>query len=252
MSNSYGFGGDEIKEESSWRYPLVIFFSTLILCAIFLYHYVGPGYDEIQGTTPKPTISEEQISLTVGDVAFQVPANYTVYPRDRRGGARDSLTLYVLWPTMNGYTPARRSEFIDNDPDTRRIDIIVDQRSSVFSEERRLQTLYLPHTVDKAGQQSDYGLVKFEFKSGGAGEDMQTNGYSDKDMFVAEDADGGTIVLFCFKENDVNVIPPECWREFDFSKGTTVRFMFKKAYLPEWQKINAEVQRFLYGIAEIG
>lgn len=247
MSNSYGFGGDEIKEESSWRYPLLIFFSTLILCAIFLYHYVGPGVDEIQGASPKPTISEEQIVLTVGDTRFEVPANYTVYPRDRRGGERDSLTLYLLWPTMNGYTPARRNEFIDNEPDTRRIDIIVDAGTPVFTEEQRLETLYLPHTIDKAGTPADYGLIRFNFKSGGA--DTQTNGYSNLEMFVGEDADGETVILFCTVDDPEGVLPTDCWREMNLTDGTSVRYMFKKPYLPEWQKINAEILDFLYSAA---
>lgn len=249
MSNSYGFGGDEIKEESSWRYPLAIFFSTLILCAIFLYHYVGPGVDEIQGATPKPTISEEPIRLAVGDIALNVPANYTVYPKDRRGGERDSLSLYALWPTMNGYSPARRADFIDNDDDTRRIDIILDERTTLFDEERRLQALYLPHTVDKTGSPAEYGLVKFTFKDEGA--DTTTNGYSDKDMFVAEAEDGSPIVLFCFRDNPDTVIPPDCWRQYGLTDGTSVRYSFKRSYLPEWRKIDAAVRRFLLGMSDL-
>jgi len=52
MNSGYGFGGNEVKEESSWRYPLGIFMATLILCAIFLYYYVGPSVEEIRGDLP--------------------------------------------------------------------------------------------------------------------------------------------------------------------------------------------------------
>ena len=54
MGNGHGFSGDEIKEESSWRYPLGIFMATLVLCAIFLYYYVGPSVEGIQRQCAEP------------------------------------------------------------------------------------------------------------------------------------------------------------------------------------------------------
>ena len=129
MSN-YGIGGEDVKRELSWRYPLGIFLATLILCAIFLYYYVGPSVDELGGNVPSPAISEEPVAIDVADMRFAIPANYTVFPRDRRGGARDEVWLYALWPTLSGYAPSRREDFIENPPDTRRIDIS-DRRADI-------------------------------------------------------------------------------------------------------------------------
>lgn len=243
MSSSHGFGGDEIREESSWRYPLGIFVATLALCAIFLYHYVGPGVDELAGETPKPTISEERIMLTIGDKTFAVPANHTIYPKDRRDGVRKSLELYAMWPNMSGYSPARRSDFVDNEPDSRRILMSLGPKRSVFAEEERLEKIYLPHVVDKSGQVSDYQLTKFTFKKGHT--NAPTNGYNNKDMFVGTTRDGQTIVLFCYKPSDDELIPSECWRAVDFSKKISVRYYFSRAYLPEWRKIDVTVRQFL-------
>ena len=67
MSNGYGFGGEEIKQESSWRYPLGIFMATLVLCAIFLYYYVGPSVDDFSGNTPSPAITEEPVRVERSD-----------------------------------------------------------------------------------------------------------------------------------------------------------------------------------------
>ena len=243
MSNSHGFGGDEIREESSWRYPLAIFVATLLLCAIFLYHYVGPGVDDLQGETPKPTISEERITLTVGDASFSVPANHTIYPKDRRAGERKSLELYAMWPNMSGYSPARRSDFVDNEPNSRRILMAISEAANVFNEEERLEKIYLPHVIDKSGQTSDYQLTRFTFKEGRA--NAPTNGYSDKDLFVGSTEAGETMVLFCYKEVPGEVIPPDCWREIDFTGSVSIRYYYKRAYLPEWQKIDSAVIGFL-------
>lgn len=246
MSNSYGFGNDEIKEESGWRYPLGIFLTTLILCAIFLYHYVGPDVNEIQGARPKPTISEEKFRIVLDQLTLAVPANYTVYPKDRRDGARTELSLYALWPTMSGYTPAKRDEFLENRYNGRRIDIILATPAPVFNEVQRLETLYLPHTIDKRGSSYDYGLTRFNFKEGGS--NTPTNGYNDKELMVGTDADGATLVLFCYKEAEDNIVPPDCFREYELSQKISVRYYFKRHYLPEWKQIDESVRQFTAGL----
>ncbi len=248
MSNGYGYGGEEIREESGWRYPLTIFFATLALCAVFLYHYVGPGVDDLQGSAPKPTISEERVRITVGDSLFFVPANHTIYPKDRREHQTESLSLYAIWPTMNGYTPARRNEFIDNDEDSRRIDITINKRATVFSESQRLELLYLPHVTDKTGQSSDYQLTMFSFKEARA--NAPTNGYANKELYVGEEADGSLIVLFCYEDSPDDIVPPQCYRELDFSDEVTIRYTFKKAYLADWQEVNAQVRRFILSLSD--
>ncbi|NNE40294.1 MAG: hypothetical protein HKN14_05180 [Marinicaulis sp.] len=243
MSNGYGFGGgNEVKEESSWRYPIGIFFAILFLSAIFLYYYVGPSVDEFKGDVPSPAISEEKISVTVGGHTFATPANFTVYPRARRGGVRDELSLYMLWPTKTGYSPANRKEFIENAPDTRRINIDITNRPPIYSEGERIEKLYLPQTVDPAGAPTPYKLTKFVFKEQRA--DVPTNGYADSELFVGADANDNLIALFCFKERGPNA-SPDCWRTYEYSDKITVSYRFKRPYLPEWPQIDAEVRQFV-------
>ncbi len=242
MSNGYGFGGEDIKQESSWRYPLGIFMATLVLCAIFLYYYVGPSVEDFSGNTPSPAITEEQVRVEIGGIIFAPAANYTVYPRARRGGARDEVVLYALWPTMNGYTPAQRKEFIENAPDTRRIDITISKRSSVFTESERFERLYLPQTVDSRGVRTPYQLTKFTFKDQRT--NVPTNGYVDTELFVGADASGATAAVFCFKEKE-EVESPECWREYEYGDSIEVSYRFKRPYLPEWRSLDAAVQEFV-------
>ncbi len=242
MSNRHGFGGDEIKEESSWRYPLGIFMATLVLCAIFLYYYVGPSVEEFSGNVPSPAITEEPVMIEIAGTRFAPAANYTVYPRARRGGARDEVSLYVLWPTMNGYAPAQRREFIENDPDTRRIDITIARRNSPFTEKQRFETLYLPQTIDQRGVRTPYKLSKFAFEDQRA--DVPTSGYADSEMFVGADTDSKLLALFCFKERD-DIRSPECWREYEYSDGIEVSYRFKRPYLPEWLAIDTAVREFV-------
>lgn len=242
MSNNYGFGGEEIREESSLRYLLGVFLAILILCTVFLYYYLGPSVDEFSGNLPSPAITEEPVAINIGAHTFAPKANFTVYPRARRGGVRDEVSLYALWPIMNGYTPAQRREFVENEPDTRRLDIVISKRVSAFTEEDRLNVLYLPQTVDQRGVRTPYQLTKFTFSEMRA--NVPTNGYANTEMYVGRDADENVIVLFCFKEN-VDLPSPECWREFDYSDSVEVTYRFKRPYLPEWRAIDTKIREYI-------
>ncbi|MEM8772351.1 MAG: hypothetical protein AAGD92_11935 [Pseudomonadota bacterium] len=242
MSNGYGFGGDQVKQESSWRYPIGIFLATLVLCAIFLYYYVGPSVEEFKGDLPSPAITEEPVQIRIGGHVFAPAANYTVYPRARRGGERDEVSLYALWPTMDGYTPTNRREFIDDDPKTRRIYITISKDGSPITEAARLETLYMPHVIDNRGVRTPYQLTKFSFADRRA--NVPTNGYADTELFVGADADEQVVALFCYKERD-DIPSPECWRTYNYSNGIKVSYRFKRPYLPEWRTIDEEVRGFV-------
>jgi hypothetical protein len=245
MSGGSGFGGEEIKQESSWRYPIGIFLATLVLCAVFLYYYVGPSVDEFKGDLPSPAITEEIIKVTIGGRTFAPAANFTVYPRARRGGARDEVSLYALWPNMNGYSPAQRREFVENHPQTRRIDIVISQRTTPIREAERLEELYLPNAIDQRGVRTPYQLTRFAFAERRA--DVPTNGYSDTELFVGSDQNENIVALFCFKERD-DIASPECWRNYEYSDTVSVSYRFKRPYLPEWRAIDAAVQDYVAGV----
>lgn len=242
----YQLGNEEVKEESSWRYPLIIFFATLILCVIFLYHYVGPDVDEIQGNKPRPTINDEMFNVSVGDMYFDVAANYTMFPRDRRDGQRETLSLYASWPRLEGYVPARRSDFVENASDSRRIDLVIQQKKNPFSEDDRLRVLYLPHTIDKEGAPFDHNLTRYTFRHGS--DLAPASGYSNKEMLVGEATDGTRAVLFCYPGDEADIVPPECYREYDLSDSVAVKYYFKQPYLPEWQRIDEKVRDFVISL----
>jgi len=248
MSNGYGFGGEQIKQESSWRYPLGIFAATLVLCAIFLYYYVGPSVEEFKGDLPSPAMTEEPVEIKIANHVFAPAANYTVYPRARRGGEREEVSLYALWPNMSGYAPTHRQEFVDNAPDTRRIDIVISERTTPITEEQRLQSLYLPLTVNRRGRATPYQLTKFSFAERRT--NVPTNGYADTELFVGTDDSGRNIVLFCYKEQS-DIPSPDCWRVYEFADTIEVSYRFKRPYLPEWRAIDAEVRTYISTINRI-
>ena len=205
-------------------------------------YYVGPSVDEFSGNVPSPAVSEEEVRIEIADVVFAPAANHTVYPRARRGGEREEVSLYALWPTMNGYSPAQRREFVENAPDTRRIDISIARRVSPFTEQERFETLYLPQTTDQRGVRTPYQLTKFTFQE--TRSNVPTSGYANTELFVGADEEGGLLALFCFEERDY-VASPECWREYEYNDAIEVSYRFKRPYLPEWRAIDTAVRDFV-------
>ncbi|MEM6538606.1 MAG: hypothetical protein AAF668_12865 [Pseudomonadota bacterium] len=240
-----GIGNDEIQQESSWRYPLVIFVITLILSAVFLYYYVGPSLDELGGNEPTPTISEERVKLAVGDLTISIPANYTIYPRDRRDGSRESVYLYALWPTFSGYSAARRNDFVEDDPQARRIDIIISERIAQFGEQDRIEKLFLPRTKKRSAERVTNGLTRYEFRDRLS--DVPTNGYAENELFIGIDQNDEAIAILCELEAAAPT-NPHCWREYELSDQVSLIYKFKKPYLQEWRAIDRQVQTFLAAI----
>ena len=69
-------------------------------------------------------------------------------------------------------------------------------------------------------------------------------------MFVGEEADGGMVILFCYKDTANQIVPPTCFREFDYSSEVIIRYSFKHAYLADWQEVNAQVRRFVTSLSD--
>ena len=240
---SYTATGEVMREESSWRYPLTILVITLLLSALFLYFYVGPDARDLAGENPKPTVSEERSQAVVGDVTFSIPANHTLFPKFRRPGTYEELPLVAAWPRMEGYTPARKTDFTENRANSRRLDIVMEERGAPFGELERLEVLYLPQTIDRRGVPGEHGLVRYAFRQGSA--TQPASGYADKEMYLGQAADGAQAVLFCYREADDGVVPPDCYRQYELTDRVTVKYYFKRPYLAEWRKIDERVRGFV-------
>jgi hypothetical protein len=236
-------GGEEVREESGWRYPLLIFFITLVLSGFVLFYYLGPSPEELSGDVPRPSLSDDAVVLSVGGLQFEVPANHTVFPKDRRPGARESLALYAAWPRMDGYTASRRQDFIENRPNSRRIDVLIEENNTPFDEKQRLEILYKQHVTNAGGVPAENGLTRYEF---GKGSSLSPGaGYENRVMYTGQTEAGEEAVIFCYDYDDEKLVPADCFRIYDVTEEVWVRYIFKEVYLPEWRRIDQAVKEFV-------
>jgi hypothetical protein len=227
MSN---MGGDELHEESPWRYPLIIIVLTLLLSGGVAYYYFGPSISDIRGDTPEASARETPIHMEIGESRFVIPENYTQYPRARRGGPRDSVSLYAIFPTFEPYSVRHDRLFYENEPDNPIIYFEIHLARLPMTEEERIDQIYRERLAGTDGEELGYGLTQYAFS--------EDSSYADEDLFLGEDEDGKQIAFICTKISTV-VPSPSCRREMELSDGLQLSYRFKRAHLERWREIDA-------------
>jgi len=237
MSDQHG--EEIVTEESPWRYPAIIIALTLLLSGFVAYYYLGDGLPGLTGSLPRASVRETPIHMEIGDARFVVPENYTQYPRDRRDGTTDGISLYTLFPTREGYS-ARHSDLFqvseheaeprDRLLQTERfvIHFEVHIRRLPLSEADRVNDIYRERLVDPEGEVFNEELTKYTF----SGEST----YNDTDLLLGEEG-GNVVAILCTQRS--NMVPnPNCRRTLDLPDGLRLSYRFKRAHLEDWRTIN--------------
>lgn len=236
-----GFGGEEVRTESSWAGPARILFITLILAGGFAYYYFGPSVQDIQGNNPRASTSDEPIDISIAGERFVIPENYTQFGRARRGGEQDEVQLYAVLPSMDGYSLAYQDIFERNDDaspivhfsivDPKAADTRLGGRSleEQISERERLERIYLPYTENPDGESWRYGFIRYRLS--------EQWGFKNEDLFVHEDADGSLYLFRCIEPED-NMPSPWCRRDTAFNDKVSVSYRFKRTRLSDWREID--------------
>jgi hypothetical protein len=222
-------GGEEVKEESPWRYPAIIIVLTLILSGGVAYYYFGPSISDIRGDTPQASAKETPIHMEIGDSRFVIPENYTQYPRARRGGPRDSVSLYAIYPNFAPYARRHDDFFAENTPNNPVIYFEIHIQRLPMTEADRVEQIYREHLDGEEGQQLGFGLTEHHFANG--------TPYQDEDLFLGENDNGDVVAILCTQASSV-VPSPNCRRDMELSDGLRLSYRFKRHHLEEWRAIN--------------
>jgi hypothetical protein len=246
MSNRE-FYGEEVKNESSWAGPARILFITLILAGGFLYYYFGPRVEDIQGTNPRASALTRPIAVTIGIDKFIIPENYTVFARNRRGGAQDNVEMYAVLPSFDGYSLPRQLDFESNDSGSPVVHFslfdpgkVANEEGQTFdaaiSEREKFMRVFLPLVSNPKGDPWRYGLIHYKLSDSWAG--------PDEDLFVHENSDAGLIVFRCLQ--NVSTMPsPWCRRDVFLSNTLGLSYRFKRSRLDDWREIDEGVMNLV-------
>jgi len=229
----------EPKQDSSWSLALTVIGVTLLLSFGFVYYYFGPTLSELTGDAPDPTASEESVSLSIGGVAFLIPANFTRFPRARRGGARDQVALYALLPKLEPYSLDNQTAFDNNAPDSPVIFFDVSDYHTALSEKERFERIYMENVVDRKGRQGPYGFTVYAFSA--------SSGYRDQDLFVYGKDTDHPVIIRCYRKTDI-IPSPHCRRDFRLSDTLLLSYRYKRPWLAQWKAIDQALRSFVIAL----
>jgi hypothetical protein len=239
---------EDVKTESSWAGPARILFITLILAVGFVYYYFGPSVDELQGNSPKASISKEPVTVSVADETFTIPQNYTQFVKTRRGGVQDTVDLYAILPDLEGFTIAHQDSFEGNAENSPIIHISLqdlhapDRRfgeeklTHRMTEREKFERIYLPLAVDPKGESARYGFTRYRLSASWGGQD--------EDLFVHEASDGGVVLYRCL-EAVPSMPSPWCRRDLMLTDRLTLNYRFKRQRLSDWRDIDEKVMKLV-------
>ena len=222
---------DTVKQRSGWLIPLAVFVVTAVLSALFLLFYLAPTPTSFIEEHQSPTTRTEPVQISVGGLSLDVPANYLLYARARRGGQMKQVEIFAKFPDFHGYSDWESQTFNGNGPDSPIIYMLIREEPFNLEEDERLKRIYLNYVADPEGKPGPFDLTEFMFRD--------DSGYRGEDLFVG-DVRGHPVVMRCVRFSP-EVPSPSCLRDVRLSGGVALSYRFKRAQLANWRDIAAGV-----------
>jgi len=228
------FGGPA-KQRSVWLIPLGVFVVTAALSALVLAYYFAPTPPELVTEHASPIEDTHRIPIGVGSMGFRIPANYVLFASDRKGGKRTNVRMAAFLTDLRGYSASESQALGANPPDSEVVYLSLREERFNVSEKDRIERIYMPQVVSRAGAAGPFGLKQYTFKP--------STGYRDDDLLIG-DSEAGPVALRCTRPSQV-APSPNCLRETLLGPKTTLTYRFKRAHLENWKDIDKGVRELI-------
>jgi hypothetical protein len=182
--------------------------------------------------------TESQVvhQITLGQDTLALPANLIRFDTQRRGGRAESVSIYLSWPGLEGYS--RRNAAVFSDPRQSGGLIFAEFSQSVMSRDMsgRVEPIYSKlfsgaPTVGPAGLQIR-SLTK-------------NSGFGNEKLLTATLPDGGIYAVRCLLPADPrSSTSADCLRDVRVGRDLTMLYRFSSTLLPQWREIDDAMRRF--------
>jgi hypothetical protein len=216
-----------VRQRSGWLIPIAVFVVTAGLSALVLLFYLAPTPTSFIEEHAAPTSRTDPVAVQVGELKFNIPANYITLASARQSGPRKEIALFTIFPDFKGYSDWNAAAFTGNAADSPVIFLLLREEQFKISEAERLQRIYLGYVTDPAGKPGPFGLTEYTFRD--------DSGYHAEDLFVGQD-NGQPVILRCVRFS-AEVPSPSCLRDERFGHDVALTYRFKRANLGRWQDI---------------
>lgn len=182
------------------------------------------------------TESRDVHHIIVGQDTLSLPANVIRFENQRKSGRAESVSIYLSWPALDGYS--RNAASIFSDPGRSDRLIFAEFSQSVMSRDMsgRVEPIYSK-------------LFAGEPENGPAGLTIhkltRKSGFGDERLLTAEMADGSTYAVRCLiPARTEESTSADCLRDVHVGRDLTLLYRFSSSLLPQWREIDDAVRAY--------
>lgn len=224
----------EFRKRSAWLLPLSVVSVVFLLSAGVLLSYFSPTGPSLFHEQVSPTSGGDRVALSLNGRKFNIPANYLMYERARKGGSVRQIAMFARLPKLQGWSNWQSDDFKDGSADSKIIYLTLRIDRNNLTEADRLKRVYGDYILP-APHPGPYGLHRYDYR--------RNSGYGDEDFFVGQ-TPAGPIVLRCDKLSQ-NVPAPNCLREQHLEPGVILTWRFRRTQLSHWKRIDENVDKLM-------
>lgn len=182
------------------------------------------------------TESREVHHIIVGQDVLALPANAIRFETQRRDGRAETVSIFLSWPDMEGFTRANESAFID--PLTPDRLIFAEFSQSVMSRDMsgRVDPIYSKLFVGSPTK-GPVGLEVHELS--------RKSGFGDERLLTATLPDGSLYAVRCLlPASPAASTSADCLRDVRVGRDLTMLYRFSAALLPQWHRIDDAMRTY--------
>lgn len=206
---------------------LAVFASALSIAGRWL------GDDLVLGGN---TESREIHHIIVGQDVLSLPANVIRFDTQRKTGPAESVSIYLSWPELEGYSRSNAALFSDPHRSDRLI--FAEFSQSVMSRDMsgRVEPIYSKLFAGTPAE-GPAGLTVHKLS--------RKSGFGDERLLTGQLADGETYAVRCLIPADIgDATAADCLRDVHVGRDLTLLYRFSSSLLPQWQEIDKAIRLY--------
>lgn len=175
--------------------------------------------------------------ITIGRDLTHLTANTIRFEPQRRDGSAERVDLQLHWPSMEGYSRARRLDFDDVGRAQSLLFLQISQSTMSRDMSGRVEPIY-QHLLTGPTEAGPAGLQLHHFKPG--------TGFEGEVLLTSDTPEGKPYAIRCLIPTaDKLASSSDCQRDIHVGEDLSVLYRFSSKMLPDWKQIDEAVRAYV-------
>ncbi len=219
------------RRASSGIWSLRIVTGCLVVAALLAIGDFALSWSRSIGEAEGRVADPMPVTLFVGRQRLTVPANMFRFADQRTVGPHEEVDLAIHWPSMEGWTPARRDAFLDQGEDAPVLFVTLKRRATATDSAGRLASVYL-HFLDDEALPAPAGL---------AGRALQMDAALAGEEVYFEPGSVAPFTAHCLSP-DGSGFPALCMTEIHAGEDLSIQVRFRKGLIGDWAALKEAIR----------